>query len=503
MKTIRQVFETIFTELESKLHPSLLAILESEVSSVTSNSKHVQKGSIFVAISGETIDGHRFIHEAEKAGAILIVGEQTPQQSLHIPYFQVSHSRKILAQLAAAFYDHPANSLFMIGITGTSGKTTLTYLMEAILKQAGHQVGVIGTINYRYATFTFSSTHTTPGPVELQKLLSEMLHAGCTAVVMEVSSHSLKQRRVNSIAYDGLIFTNLSPEHLDFHTHMEDYFQSKSLLFTEIFHSSDTVLKHPVAAIYESDEFGRRLIQTIQTSPHLSQRIQVYPFCIPSSLQTHTNGIRGTIEGIVIESNLIGAFNAANIAAAVKLSQGLKISSKMISKGINAVQKIPGRLEPVNNKSGLHIWIDYAHKPDALKKVLETLNGIRKEQQRLLLVFGCGGDRDRQKRPIMGKLAYQQTSHTWITSDNPRTEDPQSIVSDILTGIPHCGHITVELNRRKAIFQSIEWALPGDFILIAGKGHETYQIVGTEKIDFDDQAIVKEALEYFYRPIFL
>jgi UDP-N-acetylmuramoyl-L-alanyl-D-glutamate--2,6-diaminopimelate ligase len=485
-KTLGKLIQELATEFKVELSAKDDAL---PVSRVTADSRQVAQGTVFVAVQGGSQDGHEFLEAAVQKGAILLVGEKETQKHFGVPYVRVKDSRIVLAQLAAEFFDHPSQSMLMIGVTGTSGKTTTTYLMESILQAAGHQVGVIGTVNFRYGSKIFPSTHTTPGAVELQALLAQMKSEGCTAVVMEVSSHALKQHRVSWIAYDGIIFTNLSPEHLDFHSDMEDYFNSKSMLFRESVGFSIQKGKHPVGVVNEQDDYGKRLLLQIG----LEKYLQVLGFGSEKGMVVSLNGIRGNIKGVSIQSKLTGQFNVSNISSAVNLAIGLNISKESIEKGVSQLEGIPGRLERVKNQRGINIWVDYAHKPDALEKVVKTLREIR-DGHRLITVFGCGGDRDRKKRPVMGEIAVKWSDDVIITSDNPRTEEPLTIIQEIVQGIQGYSNFVVEKDRRKAIFQAIQMAQPGDLVLIAGKGHEDYQIIGTQKIHFDDREVAAEAL---------
>jgi UDP-N-acetylmuramoyl-L-alanyl-D-glutamate--2,6-diaminopimelate ligase len=477
------------------LSPEILSL---RVARITADSREVEPGAIFVAIRGGAQNGNQFAEAAKKNGACLIVGEEKPQGAFAIPYLEVSDARMALARLAATFYHDPSQSLVMIGVTGTSGKTTTTYMIESILKAAGHEVGLIGTVNFRYGTKIFPSTHTTPGAVELQGLLAQMKQAGCTAVVMEVSSHALKQRRAAFISFDGMVFTNLSMEHLDFHPDMEDYFLSKKILFTDAVDFSTSVGKSPVAVVNQKDEYGKRLFQDLQVRVRAASQSSatnsfgIMGFQAGEGLQVTLQGIRGQVEGIPIESKMTGQFNCANIEGAVSLGKGLGLSSQVIAAGIKNLAGVPGRLERVENARGVHVWVDYAHKPDALEKVVKTLRDIR-GSHRLITVFGCGGDRDRTKRSVMGRIAVEGSDQVFITSDNPRTEDPQTIIDEILQGTIGFSNFIVEADRKKAIFAAIQSARSGDLVLIAGKGHEDYQILGTKKVHFDDREVVTEA----------
>jgi UDP-N-acetylmuramoyl-L-alanyl-D-glutamate--2,6-diaminopimelate ligase len=416
-----------------------------------------------------------------------------------------------LSRLASAFYGNPSHSMLMVGVTGTSGKTTTSFLVESILKAAGHTVGLIGTVVFRYQGKVLDSTHTTPGAPELQRLLAEMRDAGCTAVVMEVSSHALKQHRVAHLAFDAMIFTNLTPEHLDFHPDMEDYFGSKAMLFKDLATESKRAGKSPVASICVDSEWGQRLAREVRArKPAEMSRVLTFSADAIANAGVDTgapaadlsgadltmdlDGIHGAVSGVEIESTLTAKFNIANILGAVGAALGLKLDPKSIAHGIQSLKAVPGRLEAVPNAQGIHVFVDYAHKSDALEKVLRTLQKI-KGTHRLITVFGCGGDRDRGKRPVMGKLAAELSDFSIVTSDNPRTEDPQAIIAEIVKGMTGHSNYVIEPDRKKAIFSAVHQAKSGDIVLIAGKGHEDYQIIGTTKIHFDDREVAKEALE--------
>jgi UDP-N-acetylmuramoyl-L-alanyl-D-glutamate--2,6-diaminopimelate ligase len=460
-----------FAELISKLNPKIPIF---QITGITSDSREVKPGYIFVAVAGTKQDGHDFLKIAEQSGALFLIGEKTITPLL-APYAKVSDARETLANLASAFYGHPSRNMLVIGVTGTSGKTTTAYLMESVLKACGKKTGVIGTINYRFGEKIYPSTHTTPGPVELQKLLAEMKNDGCDSVVMEVSSHALKQKRVEGILFSGAIFTGLSPEHLDFHPDMEDYFEAKAILFTHL------LAPNGKATINTANEWGLKLLARF---PHSSEFGH-------EQLNSTVHGIRGEIHGTEISSPLMGQFNCENIAGAVVLAQALGFSHAHIAQGVANLQVVPGRLENVS-ANGISVLVDYAHKPDALEKVLATLQKIAKKK--IITVFGCGGDRDKSKRPKMGKIAVEKSSFVVITSDNPRGEEPEAIIQDILAGVHGHSNYAVEADRKKAIIKAISLAKPEDIVLIAGKGHENYQIIKGRKTHFDDREVARDAL---------
>ena len=482
----------------------------SRFTAVTSDSREVKPGCLFVAVAGGSQNGHDFIDEAIARGATAIIGEQVLGRKLPVPYHQTADSRLALAQVAALFYGNPSHTMKIAAVTGTSGKTTVTYILEAVLKAAGFNVGVVGTVNFRYGTASggagvkiLSSTHTTPGAIELQRLLATMKSEGVTHVVMEVSSHSLRQRRVAGIEFDCAAFTNLSSEHLDFHRDLEDYFDAKMILFTELFESARAAGKKPIAVTNSDDVYGQRLATRLSQPPN-----QAWTFSESgearfsgSGLHDGLEGISGRVGGVSIQSPLVGRFNVSNILAAIALARSLGVSDSDISTGIERLKGVPGRLERVSNDRGIHILVDYAHKSDALEKVLKNLTAYRQGGHRLITVFGCGGDRDRTKRPVMGQIAQRYSDHVIVTSDNPRSENPNTIIEEIVAGMsrgmspraPLQAAFEIEPDRRKAIYRAVTLAHQGDLILIAGKGHEDYQIIGTRKQPFDDRLVAAEA----------
>lgn len=478
---------TLLDELSQK------ALSDLEISSITSNSKEVRLGSLFIATQGLTSDAHDFIPVAFQQGARFCIGEKKCPAGIDPSlYLQVPDSKKALGLVASAFYGHPSRKMQVYAVTGTSGKTTTSFLMESVLRAKNHRVGLIGTVLYRVGDRIITSTHTTPGAVEIQKLFYEMLQAGCDSVVMEVSSHALKQERAWGICFDGAIFTNLTPEHLDYHPDMADYFAAKARLFTDY---ADYAHQHGkkkfVASVNAADSYGMKLIELL--SKKKQSFISVVPFD-GSSLSVTSAGVTGDLHGVSVKSGLTGSFNGFNIAGVVELFRGMGFPVPVISKGIESLTGVPGRLESVPNTHGITVLVDYAHKPDALEKVLKALRPMV-SGGRLITVFGCGGDRDKTKRPVMGRLAAELSDLVFVTSDNPRTEQPAQIIQEILGGISDQTRVQVMEDRRAAIGAAVSEARTGDLILIAGKGHEDYQIIGTEKQPFDDRVVAREALD--------
>jgi len=483
---------------------------ETPVGSLHYGSREVVPGGIFFAIPGFSVDGHAYIDDACRRGARAVVAEKRLEPG--VPVLQVADSRAALALAAAAFYGRPSEALTVIGLTGTNGKTTVSYLVENILKQAGLSAGVIGTVNYRYGDQVTAAARTTPESLDLQRILSEMQRQGVTHVVMEVASHGLDLHRVDACHFDVAAFTNLTQDHLDFHGDMERYWTSKKSLFTRHLYQGAKASRAR-AVINREDPHGRKLAaelagERLVTTFGRTAESDIWPEVKRNDL-TGLEAVLHTPRGaIAMTSPLVGAHNLENILAATGCGLALELPLEAIRSGIGATRAVPGRLEPIPDPDGRFVYVDYAHTPDALENVLRALNALR--QRRLICVFGCGGDRDRRKRPLMGEIAARLSDLAVVTSDNPRTEDPLAIINDALDGVRRAapqvltaqevrngfappGHIVVP-DRRKAIALAIRAAQPGDTILIAGKGHETYQIIGRTTIPFDDREEARRVL---------
>ncbi|MFZ1955214.1 MAG: UDP-N-acetylmuramoyl-L-alanyl-D-glutamate--2,6-diaminopimelate ligase [Desulfobacterales bacterium] len=481
-----------------------------DIASLHARAQNVQPGGLFVAIQGYAADGHDYIGQALEKGAVAVVVQKPVNLSSGIPLIEVEDTRRALAALAACFYGHPSEKLVVVGITGTNGKTTTSYLVERILLQAGYAPGIIGTVNYRYAGETYDNPVTTPESLDLQRILDRMLAAGVTHVVLEVSSHALDLHRVDGCWMDVGVFTNLSQDHLDYHKDMERYWRCKKTLFTDILRSGPKH-KRAAAVINRNDPKGEELARiaglkkiTVGDAPDNTVRSDIS--------KQDLSGIAGRIDtpagSFDFRSALVGRYNCENILCAAGVAVALDIPTAAIKAGIENAAVIPGRLEPIPNQGQRFVYVDYAHTPDALRNVLAALTAIA--GRRVLCVFGCGGDRDRGKRPQMGKIAAQMCDLAVVTSDNPRSEPPLVIIDQILVGTrqvcrreysavelgngtPEKGY-AVEPDRRKAIRLAIAASRPGDTVLIAGKGHETYQILGGKTIAFDDRTVAAQAL---------
>lgn len=497
--------------------PSPEKIPQRAIAGVCSDTRAVKKDDLFVAVVGNQQDSHQLIPAAVHAGATVVVGQKPKDPRWNLPenvlYLQVDQSQKALGLLAAAYYDQPSVALKVIGVTGTSGKTTTTYAIESIFKEADWPCAVLGTIQYRFGEQVLPASHTTPDAPEIQKLFADFRKRKIPAAVMEVSSHALKQFRVRGVAFDGAVFTNLSAEHLDYHPTMEDYFESKSRLFIEELCESQLLGKRPFCVINEDDPAGKTLLQKVQAAqyPQGTPRCLTYSLKNPQAslncekLNIGSEGLHLKVRGLQnfsLQSPLFGEFNASNILCAATVGIGLGLPSEKVSAGIAKLLSVPGRLERVPNPHGIFVLVDYAHKPDALEKVLKALRPMVMKGKRLITVFGCGGDRDRTKRPVMGRIASSLSDRTYVTSDNPRTENPEQIIQEITGGIPDLSQVQIQQDRRLAIQQAIQEAASGDFVLIAGKGHEDYQILpapqnpgGVQKIPFDDRLVAQEALQ--------
>ncbi len=495
------------------------------VGGICRDSRRVEKDDLFVAVPGTKVDGSEFAAVAVRAGAAAVLASR-PLEGLGVPVAVAEDVRLVMGMAAARMYGRPDLKLDIIGVTGTNGKTTVTYLIESILKSAGKKPAVIGTIEYRFGNKAWPADNTTPESMDLIKIMEEVQREGATHVVMEISSHALDQKRVAGMKIRSAVFTNLSRDHLDYHADMDEYFEAKKKLFTEVIlgkwaEVSEKDGPEPLAALNLDDPRGTALALEMEKNAtgYLGYGLtSAWAKVKAKNVDISSGGIKARIESgdaeFNIESRLVGEHNLENILAAVSILIGRGISPETIRMGVRELKKVPGRLEPVENSSGVTVLVDYAHTPDALSHAVETCRGLARK--RLITVFGCGGDRDPGKRPEMGKIAVCGSNLTVVTSDNPRTEDPDKIIEDVMAGIrelaekkdkdqgavrrgkredgPTPGERLVEPDRRKAIRAAIQAAEPGDIVLIAGKGHEDYQIIGGEKTHFDDREEARLAL---------
>lgn len=451
---------------------------------VTANSKEVRPGSIFFALTGAKHDGHLYIREALEKGASKVFAER----ETGIPGVEVlgDAARRRLGELASEMAGFPSHSLKMIGVTGTSGKTTTTYLLQHILEKCGIPTARLGTNGGAFRSHEVPTSNTTPDAITLQYWLANVRQQGAKAVVMEVSSHALHQDRCWGIAWDSVCFLNLSREHMDYHPSLDAYFEAKALLFSAHPGYSRSLGKEPKMHANADSPFGQRLLQLHPGIDGYSTAKQI------RSLTTHPAGISFEVSfgsGWTRTScPLFGAFQTENILAALSCALDLGVDRTLACRALSDFAGVPGRMESIANELGIFVFVDYAHKPEALEKVLLAIEG-----RPVITVFGCGGDRDRTKRPVMGEIATRLSKHVILTSDNPRSEDPQAILREIEDGITSKNYEIVP-DRSEAICTAIAAAQPGDVVLIAGKGHEDYQIFGDEKRHFDDREEARRAL---------
>ena len=467
------------------------------INAIQYDSRKVGIGDLFVAIAGTAADGHRFIEEAISRGAVAVVVQHDEALSdtyfMHTNVFKivVPDSRVALARLADNYYRHPSRALRLVGVTGTNGKTTTTHLLRAILTAAGQKTGLVGTIGYMVGDRTLPATHTTPESLELHALLAEMVQAKCAAAVMEVSSHSLSLGRVHALRFAAGVFTNLTQDHLDFHGTMDAYFLAKKRLF-------DALPEGSCAVTNADDPHSLRIVA--------NTKARVLTYGVKSRADIMAADVRMDVRGISLRitasggswqtaSRLTGRFNVENILAAYATGLGLGITPEAIAEGIRSLGPVRGRFEQLASPSGWTAVIDYAHTPDALEKCLHAVRELMPKGSagRVITVFGCGGDRDRAKRPIMGRIASELSDFVIVTSDNPRTEDPERIIDEILGGVT-AGNVERVTDRRGAIAAALSRAAGSDIVLIAGKGHEDYQVIGGQKHHFDDREEVLSRL---------
>ncbi len=493
-------------KLIEKLEHKSYGFKDVEVTGLTCDSRSIEKGNLFAALKGEHADGREFAKEAvEKGASSVLAGARI--KDLDVPQVIVDDMGEALAKTAVRFYRNPSKGMKLVGITGTNGKTTAAYLVESILKEAGLNAGVVSTINYRYGAKTLPAPFTTPQAPHLQRILSEMADSGVTHCVMEVSSHSLSQKRVDGCAFSVRVFTNLSPEHLDYHHTMAEYFEAKARLFTDPALDSDG----SASIINVDDEWGEALGSRLGGVLNYSiisdkRRSDIHPLDFSLSAEGIEAAIITPGGTVKVSSPLVGEHNLYNIMAAVGAAYALGIEAPVISRGINALKTVPGRLEMVagpdlsRGREQFNAFVDYAHTPDALERVLGALKGIARG--RIITVFGCGGNRDRGKRPLMGEVSARLSDITIVTSDNPRDEDPLEIIAEIekgMEGVKKYGPdeditdrgYTVIPEREEAIARAVSFARNGDTVLVAGKGHEDYQIVKGEYRPFDDRIVLK------------
>lgn len=470
--------------------------LEAQAIDVTHDSRVCKPGFVFVAIRGEKTDAHRFVPQAIERGAIAVISEQPVSGESVDAWIQVENARVALARAAALVHGHPSAKLKLVGITGTNGKTTTAHLIDSIIRASEGTSAMFGTITHRVGNQAEGALNTTPESSDIQRMLSRAVDAGCRSAVMEVSSHAIELHRADALRFAVAVFTNLTRDHLDYHRTMENYFAAKQKLF------DGTLGSGPGASVINvDDEYGRKLFGAAK-----GDRIS---YGLGSRTDVGTDDFKVTAQGLAfivntpsgkveVTSGLVGRTHVYNILAAVAGGLALELSTESIAQGIKVCSTVSGRFEQLmlegSQQPPFTVIVDYAHTDDALRNVLQTAREVA-DRNRVITVFGCGGDRDRTKRAPMGELAANLSDVAIVTSDNPRTEDPEAIIGDIEIGIKNAGRTYVKLtDRREAIFHAINEAREGDVVLIAGKGHEDYQVIGDKKIHFDDHEVAREAL---------
>lgn len=465
-----------------------------DIKGLACDSKRVKDSYLFVAIKGSRFNGEDFINEAIDRGAHAILLEYAIDRSYifrrGVTFIYVMDTRQALSEASRAFYGDVSSDMRLIGVTGTNGKTTTTYLLESLFKVRSEKAGIIGTINYRFGNRLIPAINTTPGPLDLYSFLKSMKKDGVNNCILEVSSHSLDQGRVDTLQFDVAVFTNLSQEHLDYHGRLEDYLESKTRLFTKI-------KDNGYAVVNRDDPCSERIIENL--SPE--KKINVITYGIAKDRDVYAKNIEFSFGGlrfklctasseIQIESRLIGTHNVYNILACSACGIAMGMGLEEIKKGIERLSGVPGRLEKIECGTDFSIFVDYAHTKDGLENVLKTLKVLK--PRRLLTVFGCGGDRDSSKRPSMGRISSELSDKIFITSDNPRSEEPMDIIKEIIKGIDKKkNNYIIEIDRFKAIDTALKEAQKGDIVLVAGKGHESYQIFKNTTLPFDDREVVR------------
>src|SRR5881396_1623222 len=472
----------------------VIGTLDRPVESIAYDSRRAQRNGLFVALRGGKSDGHQFVAQAIEKGASVIVTEREEKYP-RVTCLVVENSRTALADLSRVFYGRPGDRLKLAAVTGTNGKTTTTFLIKHICEKAGLRCGLIGTVRYEIGERVLPAIRTTPESLDLQELLAQIANAGCRAAAMEVSSHALAQDRTRGLEWDVAVFTNLTQDHLDFHGTMESYFDSKAKLFTQL--GNQQKKRKPIAVVNVNDRYGEQLLTKID------KRVAVVTYGMGMRADFRASNYRAEFSGTsyqldahgksyLVRLPLIGRFNVGNSLAALTAANALGINLRNAVFSLAKSPQVPGRLEMVPARRQFQVFVDYAHTPDALGNVLKTLREL--EPQRLIAVFGCGGDRDRQKRPLMAEMADRLADYSIITSDNPRKEDPNAIISEIEKGLRSNRYEKI-VDRTQAIDRAVALARPRDIVLIAGKGHETYQEFADYTIPFDDIQVARRAIE--------
>ncbi len=492
MKTVKEILTNIKDTV-------VTGTIDKEITDIVADSRQVKDGSLFICLDGATVDGHKYAQQAVDAGAVALIVSKEVVLTGDVCIITVKDTRKAMMSVVPAFFNYPANKMRMIGVTGTNGKTTTSHMIGHILREEGYKVGVIGTVNIMIGNETFPIHNTTPDVVDLQHILKQMVEAGVTHCIMEVSSHALALGRVSGVEYDTAVFTNLTQDHLDFHKTFEIYLEAKCKLFEQV--SQRGQLKSPKGAVINIDDpYGHRVVN-VTTAPTMTYSTEGKGSLNASNIKMTSKTLQYTVsydgKDYPVSINTTGLFNVYNTLAAIGACLYEGVSMEAIDKGLTSFHSVPGRFELIEEGQPFAVVVDYAHTPDGLENILQTATKIK--ENKILVVFGCGGDRDATKRPIMGRIAAQYGDTIFVTSDNPRTEDPEQIVKDVAVGVQEGlksnSTFAVIVDRKEAIVKAIRSAEPGDIVIIAGKGHEDYQILKDKTIHFDDREVAREALK--------
>lgn len=492
MKTLKDIISTLdVQQVQGNQNVS--------IQDITADSRAVKPNSLFIALDGATVDGHNYIDKAVDAGAVAVIVSKPVTVPDDVCVITVSDTRQAMMVCVPYFFDYPANRMRMVGVTGTNGKTTTTHMIRHILKAQGHKVGVIGTVHIMIGDTSYPIHNTTPDVVDLQHILHQMVQENVEYCVMEVSSHALALGRVSGVEFDTAVFTNLTQDHLDFHKTFENYLAAKCKLFEQV-SAPNQVKDNKGAVINIDDSYGHRVMEKT-TAPTITYSTLGKGTLNASDVHMSTKNSQYTVnykgESYPVSMNTTGLFNVYNTLAAIGACLQEGISMEAIDTALKTFSSVPGRFELIEEGQDFAVVVDYAHTPDGLQNILETAKAIK--ENRIIIVFGCGGDRDATKRPIMGRIAAEYGDKIYVTSDNPRTEDPVQIVKDVEVGVKEAlrDGISYEVivDRREAINHAIHDAKAGDIVIIAGKGHENYQILKNETIHFDDREEARKALK--------
>lgn len=480
MKQLNELLVGVQASYISELNPTITAL--------EYDSRKVEAGNCFFAVVGTASDGHNYIASAIERGATAVVCQRMPEEPCDkVAYIIVENSNEAMAIMAANYYDNPSAELRLVGVTGTNGKTTTATLLYDMFTVLGYKAGLISTVVYRIAERELASTHTTPDAIRLNAMMREMVTAGCDYCFMEVSSHSVVQNRIDGLKFTGALFTNLTHDHLDYHGTYKEYIRAKRLFF-------DRLERDAWAVTNIDDRNGEVMVQ--------NTRAKIYRLSLRSMadyrtkiVEMHSDGMLLHIDGKELWVKFTGRFNAYNLTTVYAAATLLGMEPTEVLTTLSTLTPVSGRFETITAKDGTMAVVDYAHTPDALQNVLDTIEEVRRDEQQLIVVCGCGGDRDRTKRPEMAAIAVRHASTAIFTSDNPRTEQPEAILDDMVAGVEGATNYLRITDRREAIRTAAMLAKAGDIVLIAGKGHEDYQIIGTEKHHFDDREQVREAFD--------